>query len=187
MTAIQELFQEHQRALAAWLPDLEKQLPALAQEMVSCLKAQGKILICGNGGSAADAQHFAAELVCRYEKDGRPLSAMALTTDTSILTAVGNDFSFDRVFARQVEALGRPNDILIAISTSGRSANVLAAVEAAHKSKMKVLALTGEPGQPLHANATWSLRAPSSRTARIQELHEFAIHCLCGTIEELLR
>jgi D-sedoheptulose 7-phosphate isomerase len=178
---------EHADALAAWSPTLERQLPEIAREVAACLRAGGKVLTCGNGGSAADAQHLAAELVCRFERDGRALHAVSLTTDTSALTAVGNDLGFDRVFSRQVEALGRPGDILVAISTSGRSKNVLAAVDAAQGIGMKVLVMTGTPGEPLHSRATWSLQAPTSRTPRIQELHEFAMHCLCGLIEELAR
>jgi D-sedoheptulose 7-phosphate isomerase len=184
--AIADQHREHAEALAAWLPTLERQLPEVARALVDSLDAGGKVLICGNGGSAADAQHMAAELVSRFERERRALHAAALTVDTSALTAIANDYSFERVFSRQVEALGRAGDILVAISTSGRSPNVLAAVETAQRLGMMVLALTGTPGEPLHEKATWSLRAPCGRTARVQELHEFAMHCLCGLVEELL-
>jgi D-sedoheptulose 7-phosphate isomerase len=185
MNVIQEQFLEHQHALQSWMPTLEPLLHELAQAFADCLRGGGKILICGNGGSAADSQHMAAELVSRFERERRGLAALALTVDTSALTAIGNDYSFDRVFARQVEALGQPGDILVGFSTSGRSKNVLAAVESAFQIGMRVLAFTGEPGEPLHSRATWSLRAPATRTARIQELHEFAMHCLCGLVEAL--
>jgi D-sedoheptulose 7-phosphate isomerase len=187
MSTIKEHYDEHARALADWLPTIEKQLPEVAEAIAACLRGGGKILVCGNGGSAADSQHMATEFVSRFEKEGRPLAALALTVDTSTLTAIGNDYGFDWAFSRQVLAHGRPGDILVAISTSGRSKNVLCAVDAAEKQGLRVLVLTGTPGEPLHSRATWSLRAPSARTARIQECHEFAIHCICGLVEELVR
>lgn len=187
MTVTGESYEEHSKALEQWVPTLEARLPMLADALAACFDAGGKVLVCGNGGSAADAQHLATELVCRFEKDGRALPALALTTDTSALTAVGNDLGFEAVFARQVEALGRAGDILVAISTSGSSANVLAAAEAGLRQGMKVLSLTGLPGEPLHSQATWRLRAPSSRTARVQELHVFALHCLCALVEQRRR
>ncbi|MCK6407248.1 MAG: phosphoheptose isomerase [Rhodocyclaceae bacterium] len=159
------------------------------QTMVACLVNDGKILACGNGGSAGDAQHFAAELVGRFEAERQELAAIALTTDSSILTAVANDYSFEVVFAKQVRALGRPGDVLLAISTSGNSANVIKAIEAAHDNDMNVVALTGKAGGKigrLLREGDIHLCVPAERTARIQETHLLAIHCLCDGIDCLL-
>ena len=159
------------------------------QTMVACLVNDGKILACGNGGSAGDAQHFAAELVGRFEAERQELAAIALTTDSSILTAVANDYSFEVVFAKQVRALGRPGDVLLAISTSGNSANVIKAIEAAHNNDMNVVALTGKAGGKigrLLREGDIHLCVPAERTARIQETHLLAIHCLCDGIDCLL-
>jgi len=154
--------------------------------MVEALSNDHKILACGNGGSAADAQHFAAELIGRFERERLPLAAIALSTDTSIMTAVGNDYAFDQVFAKQVSGLGRPGDVLFAISTSGNSKNVVAAIEAAFARDMRVVALTGKGGgatgtmlrpQDVH------ICVPHDRTARIQEVHLLALHCLCDGID----
>lgn len=157
-----------------------------AHLMVDALLADGKILVCGNGGSAADAQHFAAELVGRFERERPELRALALTTDTSILTAVGNDYSFSEIFSKQVNAFGVAGDVLLAISTSGNSANVLAAVHAAHEHGMRVVALTGKSGglmnEALHEDDV-HLCVPHERTARIQEVHLLCIHCLCDAID----
>ena len=149
----------------------------------------GRVLACGNGGSAADAQHFAAELVGRFETERQELSAIALTTDTSILTAVGNDYGFSRIFSRQVLALGRAGDVLLAISTSGNSENVLAALHAAHEREMRVIALTGAEGgkmRELLRAGDILLAVPDKRTARVQETHLLLIHCLCDAIDNLL-
>ncbi|MDR0528736.1 MAG: phosphoheptose isomerase [Zoogloeaceae bacterium] len=163
---------------------------ATACELLSqTLLSGGRILACGNGGSAADAQHFAAELVGRFERERRELAAIALTTDSSILTAIGNDYGFHEVFARQVRALGNAGDLLLAISTSGNSANILAATAAAHAKKMRVIAMTGNGGGKIGATLTENdihLCVPASRTARIQETHLLMIHCLCDGIDELL-
>jgi len=148
-----------------------------------------KILACGNGGSAADAQHFAAELVGRFERERPELAAISLAADSSILTAVANDYSYDEVFAKQVRALGRPGDVLFAISTSGNSANVLAAVEAAHSREMTVVALTGKGGGRMSAALQADdihLCVPADRTARIQEVHLVVLHCLCDGIDYTL-
>lgn len=152
--------------------------------LIDTLKQGGKILLCGNGGSASDCQHIAAELVVRYEKHRRPLAAIALTTDTSILTAHSNDYHFDSVFARQVEALGHENDCLIAISTSGTSKNVLNAAEAAIDKGMAVIGLTGCGGGMLAGVATMSVVVPEQITARIQEAHILIGHWWCGLVEE---
>ncbi len=157
--------------------------------MSEALRTDHKILACGNGGSAADAQHFAAELVCRFERERPGLAAVALTTDTSALTAISNDYHFDQIFAKQVRALGQPGDVLLAISTSGNSANVVEAIRAAHERGMTVVALTGREGGDiaplLNANDV-EIRVPADSTARIQEVHLLSIHCLCHQIDATL-
>ena len=155
--------------------------------MIECLGGGGKILSCGNGGSAADAQHFASELLNRFETERASLPAVALTTDSSTLTSIANDRSYDEVFSRQVSGLGRAGDVLLAISTSGASPNVTRAVRAAHRAGMRVVALTGRDGGPLSkclGEADIELRAPHTRTARIQEIHLLAIHCLCRLLDD---
>lgn len=157
--------------------------------MTRCLLNEGKILACGNGGSAADAQHFAAEMVGRFEMERQELAAVALTTDTSILTAVANDYSYRQIFSRQVRALGRAGDILLAISTSGNSENVIEAIHAAHEVGMIVIALTGHGGGKINKllkGEDVELCVPADRTARIQEVHLLVIHCLCDGIDALL-
>ncbi|MGB7541786.1 MAG: phosphoheptose isomerase [Burkholderiales bacterium] len=157
--------------------------------MVKCLLANGKILACGNGGSAADSQHFAAELLNRFERERPGLAAIALTTDTSTLTSIANDYHYEQIFSKQVSALGQPNDVLLAISTSGSSKNVARAVTAAHERDMRVVALTGRGGGEigkLLANDDVNICVPHSQTARIQETHLLALHCLCDGIDSLL-
>ena len=154
-----------------------------------CVTNNAKMLACGNGGSAADAQHFIAELVGRFERDRLPLAGVALNPDTSILTAVGNDYGFDQIFARQIMALGQPGDVLVAISTSGNSANVQLAIEAAHAREMKVIALTGKGGGTignLLLPSDIHLCVPHERTMRIQEVHILLLHLLCDGIDTLL-
>jgi D-sedoheptulose 7-phosphate isomerase len=166
--------------------------PAIARAagiLTDCLFTDGKILACGNGGSASDAQHFAAELVGRFERERPELPAISLATDTSLLTAVANDYSFEQVFAKQVRALGGKGDVLLAISTSGNSGNVIAAIEAAHAREMPVVALTGKGGgkiAELLRSGDVNLCVPHSRTARIQEVHLLMIHCLCDAIDATL-
>jgi D-sedoheptulose 7-phosphate isomerase len=157
--------------------------------MAAALRAGGKIMACGNGGSAADAQHFAAELINRFEIERAPLAALALTTDSSTLTSVANDYRFEEVFSKQVRALGRTGDVLLAISTSGNSANVLAAIQAAHERGIVVVALTGNSGGKIAAlldPADAHLCVPHARTMRIQEVHLLTLHCLCDGIDALL-
>jgi D-sedoheptulose 7-phosphate isomerase len=157
--------------------------------MTDCLRAGGKIMACGNGGSAADAQHFAAELIGRFERERQELAAIALTTDTSILTAVGNDYSYDEIFAKQVRGLGKKSDILIGISTSGNSKNVVRAIEAAKKMGIKIIALTGNGGGKIASLLDTDdihLCVPSTRTARIQETHLVLLHALCDGVDHLL-
>ncbi len=155
--------------------------------MLESLSAGGKILSCGNGGSAADAQHFASELLNRFETERASLPAIALTTDSSTLTSIANDRSYEEIFSRQVSGLGRPGDVLLAISTSGASPNVTNAVRAAHRAGMSVVALTGRDGGAVSSalgKADIELRAPHDRTARIQEIHLLAIHCLCRLLDD---
>jgi D-sedoheptulose 7-phosphate isomerase len=161
---------------------------ALAEAAISVLKGGGKVLLCGNGGSAADSQHVATELTIRFERKRRGLPAIALTTDTSALTAAGNDFGFSRVFARQVEALGRPGDMLIGISTSGHSENVVEALKAARAGGLVTACLSGRNGGVIAEAglADHCLVVPSENTARIQEMHIFILHAFCLAIDEAL-
>jgi len=164
-------------------------LAGATEMMVGALVNNGKILACGNGGSAADAQHFAAELVGRFEMERQGLAAIALTTDTSIMTAVANDYGFKSVFERQVRALGQPGDILLAISTSGNSPSIVEAIHAAHDNDLHVVALTGKGGGEIGEilrDSDVHICVPSDRTARIQEVHLLAIHCLCDGVDCLL-
>ena len=168
---------------------LAEPLRQAAERMVECLMSEGKIMACGNGGSAADAQHFSAELLNRFEMDRPGLAAIALTTDTSTLTAIGNDFDFDQVFSKQVRALGQPNDLLLAISTSGNSRNVIEAIQAAHDRQIGVIALTGKNGgmiAELLAPGDIHVCVPHGNTARIQEVHILCLHCLCDAIDCML-
>lgn len=159
----------------------------IAARLASCFEQGGKLLICGNGGSAADAQHFAAEFMNRFRIDRRPWPAIALSTDTSVLTSIANDAAYGDVFARQVAALGRPGDVLIGLSTSGRSANVLAALRAAREHGLTTIGFTGESGsEPMAGTCDLLLVVPSNETARIQEGHEFAYHVIAGMVETQL-
>jgi len=160
-----------------------------AERMVQCLMNEGKILACGNGGSAADAQHFSAELLNRFEMERPALPAIALTTDSSTITSIANDYDYDQVFSKQVRALGQPNDLLLAISTSGNSRNVVEAIHAAHDRQMGVVALTGRNGgvmAEILGQQDVHICVPHSRTARIQEVHILCLHCLCDAIDCLL-
>ena len=181
----QDSIDTKQRVVAALTPHIA----TASHAMVNCLNNGGKILSCGNGGSAGDSQHFAAELVGRFERERTELAAIALTTDSSILTAVGNDYSFDEIFSKQVRALGKHGDILFAISTSGNSRNVVAAIDAAHLKGMNIVAMTGRNGgkiASLMQAGDVLLNVDSEVTTRIQEVHLLMLHCLCDAIDNLM-
>ncbi|WP_028455775.1 phosphoheptose isomerase [Chitinilyticum litopenaei] len=189
ITRVQHHFLESIKVKQAAADELSPAIAAAAELMVQALIADGKILACGNGGSAADAQHFAAEMVGRFERERPGLPAIALTTDTSALTAIANDYDFDLVFSKQVHALGRAGDVLVAISTSGNSANVISAIHAAHDRQMRVIALTGKGGGQIGELLTGDdvhICAPTSRTARTQEVHITAIHAMCDAVDFML-
>jgi D-sedoheptulose 7-phosphate isomerase len=189
ITRISENFSESAHLKLQAMDALAGPIAQAAERMVQCLKSDGKILACGNGGSAADSQHFAAEMLNRFEMERPGLAAMALTTDTSTLTSIANDYDYDQIFSKQVRALGRAGDLLLAISTSGNSRNVIAAMHAAHEAQMGVVALTGRNGgkmaevlRPTDIN----ICVPAQSTARIQEVHLLTLHCLCDAIDCLL-
>jgi D-sedoheptulose 7-phosphate isomerase len=186
---IQQHFRDSAAVKLAAMETLAVPIAAAVDTMFAALANSNKILACGNGGSAADAQHLAAELIGRFERERPGLPALALTTDASVLTAVANDYAYEQVFAKQVRALGQPGDVLLAITTSGDSANVLAAIEEAHEREMIVLALTGKGGGKVNEVLTdmdIHLCVPSDRTTRIQEVHLLIIHCLCDGIDSML-
>ena len=192
MDLIQRVNEHFIESIAAKQQAMEVLSPGIAvaaEKMVACLMNEGKILACGNGGSAADAQHFAAEMVGRFEKERPGLAALSLATDTSALTAIGNDYDFDMVFSKQVRALGQTGDILLAISTSGNSANIIEAIHSAHERQMTVIAFTGKDGGKIGELLTSEdilLNVPAFRTARIQEVHILMIHALCDAIDYML-
>ena len=186
---VQQHFVESVEAKQLAMNALSPAIATAAEKIVQSLIADGKILACGNGGSAADAQHFAAEMVGRFERERPGLPAIALTTDSSALTAIANDYDFDLVFSKQVHALGRAGDILVAISTSGNSANVISAIHAAHDRHMTVIAFTGRDGGQIADLLTGDdvhLCVPHPRTARIQEVHITAIHAMCDAVDFML-
>ncbi|MBI1906442.1 MAG: phosphoheptose isomerase [Rhodocyclales bacterium] len=182
-------FEDSARTKLDALEALAAPVAGAVELMTASLLSNGKILACGNGGSAADAQHFAAELVNRFEMERPPLAAIALTTDSSVLTSIANDYDYVQVFSKQVRALGQPGDILLAISTSGNSANVIDAISAAHEREMRVVALTGKGGGHIADQlrpADIHICVPTDRTARIQEVHLLVLHCLCDGIDCML-
>nr|WP_297347186.1 phosphoheptose isomerase [uncultured Glaciecola sp.] len=186
---IRKSFTESIQTKIAAAEELPVPIEKAANMMVRALIRGNKILSCGNGGSAGDAQHFSSELLNRYERDRPSLPAMALTTDTSTITSIANDYSFDEIFSKQIKALGQPGDILLAISTSGNSRNVINAMEAALARDMTIVALTGKDGGEMAGFLSENdveIRVPSSRTARIQEVHLLVIHNLCESIDNAL-
>jgi D-sedoheptulose 7-phosphate isomerase len=184
---INEVFADHAAVTARAAVELPPVLERALTAMYECLRGGGKILTCGNGGSAADAQHLSAELVGRFREERRALPAIALTADTALLTALGNDYGYERVFARQIEALAQPLDVLMAFSTSGNSPNVVQAAQAARRTGCRVVAFTGARGGELAAHADVHLKAPSTTVARIQEVHSLCIHVLCESLDALIR
>lgn len=180
------------QSITAKTRTLETMQTTIAQagiQLSKCLQRGGKILACGNGGSAADAQHFSSEMLNRFERERKSLPAIALTTDCSTLTSVANDYHFDYVFARQIEGLGQAGDILLAISTSGNSPNILRAIQVAHQQQLTTIALTGKQGgkiSQLLQPGDLEIRVAAEQTARIQEVHILIIHCLCDSVDSLL-
>jgi D-sedoheptulose 7-phosphate isomerase len=188
-TRIQQHFNTSIETKQKALELLQTPLLLAAECIFTTLQQGGKILSCGNGGSAGDAQHFSSEMLNRFERERKGLAAIALTTDTSTITSIANDYSYERIFSRQVEALGRPGDVLLAISTSGNSTNVNRAIEAAHQCKMPIVALSGKAGgsmKDLLQPNDIELRVPSDNTARIQETHLLLIHCICDLVDQML-
>ena len=186
---VRRQFEDSAQAKLKAVDDLAEPIGRAIECMARSLLAHGKLLACGNGGSAADAQHFSSELLNRFEAERPGLAAVALTTDTSTLTSIANDYDYDQIFSRQVRALGHPGDVLLAISTSGNSRNVIAAVHAAHEAQMTVVALTGRGGGALLdelARGDIHICVPATVTARIQEVHLLTLHCLCDGIDCLL-
>jgi D-sedoheptulose 7-phosphate isomerase len=181
-TLIHQAIADHRQALDLLSP-LVPAIEACAHQMASVFGAGKKLLICGNGGSAADAQHLASELTGRFERDRPGFPAIALTTDSSALTAIGNDYGFERVFARQIESLASPGDLLITISTSGQSSNLLAAVAAAKAKGLHTVALSGRDGGPLAKAVGLAITVEASRTSRIQEMHVLILHLLCELLD----
>lgn len=173
-------------ALVAGDPAFLAAVGAIAERVIAALEAGHKLLLAGNGGSAADAQHIAAELLSRFRRERAPLAAVALTTDTSALTAIGNDFGFEHVFARQLRGLGHKGDVFLAISTSGRSANVLRALEAARELGLVCIGFTGARAGPMQSLCDLLLAVPSEETALIQQIHLVAAHAICGAVEAAL-
>lgn len=186
---VEDTFHTSARLKMAAAADLAPLIVRAIEMLSQCLLAEGKLLLCGNGGSAADAQHFAAELINRFEMERPGLAAISLTTDCSALTSIANDYDFSMVFAKQISALGLQNDVLVAISTSGNSRNVVEGIEAAHGRGMHVVALTGHDGgllSKLLSADDVRICVPSEHTARIQEVHGLIIHCLCDGIDRTI-
>lgn len=186
---IQQQFRDSAAVTLEALETLAVPIAAAVDALFGALANGSKILACGNGGSAADAQHFAADLIGRFERERPGLPAIALTTDSSILTAIGNDYAFEQIFSKQVRALGQAGDVLLAISTSGNSVNVLAAIQEAHEREMIVIALSGRGGGVIAevlAETDIHICVPAERTARVQEVHRLTLHCLCDGIDAML-
>jgi D-sedoheptulose 7-phosphate isomerase len=186
LARVREGFAENARVMAATREAAAERVAAAAQLMIAALRGGGRVLAFGNGGSAADAQHLAAELAGRYERERPALAALALTANASDLTAIGNDYGFEHVFARLVEAHGRPGDVAIAISTSGNSENVLRGVDAARARGLRCVGLIGKGGGKLAARVDVAIVVPADRTARVQEAHGAIVHLLCELVEQAL-
>ena len=187
LTRLEEELKAHTRILEETVEECSPVINAIAGCLVECFRQGSKVMVCGNGGSAADSQHIVAEFVNRFRMDRAALPAIALTVDTSILTAIGNDSSYEFTFSRQVEALARPGDVLAAISTSGGSLNILKALEVARVRGVKTVGFTGEKGRKTMApQCDLCLIVPSSDTPRVQEVHEFVWHVICGMVEQAL-
>ena len=189
VTRVREHFAESIATKQSAVEALSESIAAAGELMAQALLKDGKILSCGNGGSAADAQHFSSELLNRFEMERPGLPAMALTTDASTVTSISNDYSYEEIFSKQVRALGKPQDILLGISTSGNSENVCRAITAAHERGMSVVALSGRDGgrmAGMFSGDDVEIRVPATRTARIQEVHLLVIHCLCDLIDTTL-
>jgi D-sedoheptulose 7-phosphate isomerase len=184
-TTFNQIVLEHQALVEAVRESLSPVVVKATQLVRETLENGHKILVCGNGGSAADAQHFAAELIGRFDKTKPALPAISLATDSSIISALGNDIGFDQIFSRQIEALGQPGDLLIAISTSGGSRNILRAAKTARERGLGVLALTGREPKGILAQADLLIDVPSFNTQRIQEIHEICLHSICEVLESL--
>ena len=178
--------ESHIKIAQEFMQSQTETIEKIAQVMIEALRGGGKILLCGNGGSAADSQHFAAEMVGRFKINRPAIPAVALSTDTSVLTCVANDFSFEEIFSRQVEALAAPGDVCVGISTSGSSPNVLAAIKVAKEKGLKTVGFTKTGGEKLMEMCDVTLLVPADTTDRIQEYHELAIHIICGLIEQSL-
>ncbi len=185
LNLLQNELDNHNNTIKA-MHNLFPQIILCYEAISSCLSNNGKILICGNGGSAADSQHFAAELTGRYKRERKALAAIALSTDTSALTAIGNDYGYEYIFSRQTQALANQGDIFFGISTSGNSQNVILAMQKAKEMGCKIIALSGRDGGKMKEIADFNLIVPSQDTPRIQEMHIFIIHCLCEMIESTI-
>lgn len=184
---VRDAFARHATVLEASMKTVLPNVERAAELILAALAGGGTILTCGNGGSAADAEHLAAEFVCKYKDDRRALPAIAFSANTEALTAIGNDYGFEKIFSRQVEALGKPGDVLIAFTTSGQSKNVLAALDAARAKRIKTIVMTGERGASLRERADLVVAVPSAETARIQEIHELIYHAWCEYVDQKLR
>jgi D-sedoheptulose 7-phosphate isomerase len=183
---ISSAFERHKKTVEESMRQIVPDVERAAKLVASALKKGNKVLACGNGGSAADSSHFMEELIGRYKENRRPLPAVALSGDGVFLTVIGNDFGYDHIFSRQVEALGQNGDVLAAFSTSGTSANVINAIKAARKKKMKVVLFTGEKGAPMRKQADIAIVIPTKETARIQEMHVVAYHAMCEYVDSAL-
>lgn len=186
---VAQIFEESLEVISNAANQITTQIEDASDLMIRSLMGGGKILVCGNGGSAADAQHFSSEMLNRFEQERPPLPAIALTTDASTLTSIANDYSYDDIFAKQIKAFGQPKDVLLVITTSGNSINLSRAVEAAHEKEMSCVALNGKTGGPLSklfTSGDVNIVVPATSTARIQEVHGIVIHCFCDLIDRHL-